>query len=297
MMITEDFMNLVKVRNIPECNYKAIFFKGKTLRIALDPTQKIIELIHPEFYDVKITNQCFGNCKWCYQNSEKDGAHAVGAVKKIKNFFGLMNKNDRPFQVAIGGGEPTLHPEFEQILLTFYDLGITPNYTTNGMFIEKGILEIEKILIYTQLYCGGIAISCHPHLEQFWKNAFIMFKNSNIRINFHIIISDIESIDYFLKIYNLYFEEIDYFVLLPYVSQGRAVQKNVEVKILFDILKNKIKDINKVAFGAGFYSFLKEDNFCQVSLYDPEAFSKYLDLTNMNLYKSSFDTKILKNVS
>ena len=53
---------MIKVRIFPEHNYKGIYFNDKTMRIALDPTKPITELTFPEFYDVKITGYCEGEC-------------------------------------------------------------------------------------------------------------------------------------------------------------------------------------------------------------------------------------------
>ena len=70
----------------------------------------------------------------------------------------------RPYQVAIGGaGEPTLHPDFCEVLKTSRELDIMPNYTTNGMHLS------DKILYATKEYCGGVAVSTHKHLK--WGKA------------------------------------------------------------------------------------------------------------------------------
>jgi len=295
MMIKDNFMGgtdaMIRTRHFSECNYKAVYFNGKTLRLAMDPKQDISELPYPEFYDVKITNMCEGGCSWCYQSSYKNGKHAENALEKINEFFGSMDENQRPFQVAIGGGEPTMHPDFNKILMAFYKLNITPNYTTNGLFAKWPIALLDHLLNYTSLYCGGVAISCHPHLEEYWNNAFTLLQNAKIHTNFHLIISDESSIEYFLNVYNTYGDTPEYYVLLPYIAQGRAVCKDLAFDKLFKILKTEISDISKIAFGAGFHPYLTEDNFCNVSLYDPEAFSKYLDLTDMKMYRSSFDVE------
>lgn len=55
----------MKIRTFPEKNYKAIYFNGKTIRIALDPSKPIQELDFPEFLDVKLTGKCFGKCEYC----------------------------------------------------------------------------------------------------------------------------------------------------------------------------------------------------------------------------------------
>jgi sulfatase maturation enzyme AslB (radical SAM superfamily) len=277
-MLTAEEM--IKARVFPASNYKAFWFNGKTIRIAIDPKIAIKELQYPEFYDVKITGYCEGNCPWCYMDSSRSQPHYMDAVKKINSFFGRMSANERPFQVAIGGGEPTSHPEFEAILKAFKDLGIEPNYTTNGMEVD------DHIVNWSHKYCGGVAVSCHPHLRTFWERAAQIYLEKNIRLNFHIIISDAESIEYFLEIYNKWHTQIDYFVLLPYTVQGRAAKKIIN----WDLLVAKLpRPTEKIAFGAGFYPYLiRGDHNIQVSLYEPEIMSKFLDLKDMQIYPSSF---------
>jgi len=272
---------MIKTREFKESNYRAVWYNGKTIRLALDPSQPITELEYPEFYDVKITGYCEGKCPWCYMDSSQDDPHYANSIDKIKNYFGVMSCNQRPFQVAIGGGEPTSHPQFIDILNAFKDLGIEPNYTTNGMWSGDEILNASKE------YCGGVAVSCHPHLKKFWVSAAEKYLSMNIKLNFHIIISDIESVDYFTEIYNEWKDRIDYFVLLPYESQGRAVERDINWKYLVSVLPQKTKQI---AFGAGFYPYLlRKDHKIKVSLYEPEIMSKFLDLKDMKLYKSSFN--------
>lgn len=303
---------MIKYRIDKEHNYKAIYCNGKTIRIALNPKIPITEIDYPEFYDVKITNKCnsgivdtsivnvvhgfnkdfyahkkcysnYDSCRYCYQNSNIDEPHFDNILEKTNNYFGSMSDNEKPFQVAIGGGEPTLHPDFVKLLKLFYDINITPNYTTNGVDIP------EKILGATKKYCGGVAISCHRHLEKYWKKSIDLFLKNKILLNLHIIISDKESINYFYDIFNEYRDKIDYFVLLPYIAQGRATQKEIDYIYLTNIL-NKIEDVSKIAFGANFYKYLTDNkNKWDVSLYEPEIFSAYLDYKDMKLYKSSFN--------
>jgi len=272
---------MVKKRIFPENNYKAFWFNGKTIRTAIDPKKEITELKYPEFYDIKITGYCEGQCPWCYMSSSANDNHYDNAIEKIKGYFGPMSINERPFQVAIGGGEPTAHPEFIDILETFKNLGIEPNYTTNGMW--KG----QKILDASKKFCGGVALSCHPHLIPAWSKAANKYLSESIKLNFHIIISGKESIDYFMKVYSEWGEEIDYFVLLPYTPLGRAIKKEINWEYLVKILP---VNTQKIAFGAGFYPYLlKKDHNIKVSLYEPETMSKFLDLRDMKLHPSSFN--------
>lgn len=283
MVVGMDKNTNVKIRLFPESNYKAVFFNGKTIRMVIDSSKPITELKYPEFYDVKITGKCHGNCPWCYQDSTPGDNHYYDALEKIDNFFGNMTENQKPFQVALGGGEPTLHLQFIDILKKFHSLGIMPNYTTNGMSLTQDIIAATK------KYCGGVAVSCHEHLTGFWELAVDALTVENIKVNLHIIISGKKSIDKFRGIFNKYKGIVDHFVLLPHIAQGRASSKDLQYEYLFNEI-DKLKT-NQMAFGALFYPYLlnNEKRF-DVSLYEPEIMSKYLDLNDMKLYKSSFET-------
>jgi organic radical activating enzyme len=274
----------MKTRVLPQNNYKAVYLDGKTLRFQIDDKKPITELEYPEFYDVKLTSKCNGQCPYCYQDS-KITEDCIPILDKFKKIFSSLSENNRPFQIAFGGGEPTLHYEFIEILKACYDLGITPNYTTNGTHLTKEILEATK------KYCGGVAISCHQHLD--WERGVQQLRNEDIKINLHIIISDKESIDRFLRIYKQHQDKIAYFVLLPYETFGRAPKKEIDFEYLDSKMTGKEENI---AWGANFYKFLKDNSKYKVSLYEPESMSKYLDLTltEPKLYLSSFNLTEVK---
>lgn len=278
----------MKVRIFPESNYKAIHMNGKTIRIALDSKKPITELKFPEFYDVKVTGKCFGNCPWCYQDSMETCKHPENALQKFSDFFGSLSENEKPFQIAFGGGEPTESPDFLALLIKSNLLGITPNYTTNGMWTRRTECEQLIIILTTQKYCGGVAVSTHPQLEQYWRPAVNKYLENDIFTNLHIIISDKDSIDKFISIYKEFTGKVKYFVLLPLTAQGRAKEASIDWDYLQSQIEGSPKDI---AFGANFYPYLMKDKKrFNVSLYEPEIMSKYLDLTDMKIYPSSFST-------
>lgn len=275
----------IKTRIEKESNYKSVWCNGKTLRFALNQRENIKELKYPEFYDVKITGNCEGNCSYCYMDSKPE-KHYENILSKTKSFFGNISIENRPYQVAIGGGEPTSHPDFIDLLKLFdNELNICPNYTTNGMFIKSS--NSEEILEASKKYCGGVAVSCHGHLDEYWMLAANKFYEYEIKLNFHIIISDKKSIDRFTKIYDEWNNKVEYFVLLPYGNQGRAIKKEIE----WDYLVSKLPlNQSKIAFGANFYPYLQKGNHnIKVALYEPEIMSKFLDLKDMKIYPSSFN--------
>lgn len=283
----------IKTRVFPESNYKGIYINGKTLRVALDPSKPITELKYPEFYDVDIfetmNGLCRANCPWCYLKGNINGKCVTDAAKRITDYFGPMTANQRPFQVAIpGSGELFEHPDWENILKAFHDLDITPNYTTNGMWVDKDNSEQLRIINVTKELCGGVAVSCHPHIKEYWEVAALVYHRNNIKLNFHNIISDKESIDRFINIYDEWKDKVDYFVLLPHGNQGRAESANKTIE--WGYLVSKLpEDQKQLAFGANFYPYLlKGDHNIKVSLYQPEIMSKFLSLDKMELHNSSF---------
>jgi sulfatase maturation enzyme AslB (radical SAM superfamily) len=277
----------MKQRVFKDKNYKGIFINNKTIRIALDSDKDIKELDYPEFYDVKITPYCKGGCGYCYMDSRANYKHTEDIIQKLNTIFEPMSQNERPFTIAIGGGEPTTAPQFCEFIKAVDELGIVPNYTTNGMFIKEHYKR--DILEVTEKYCGGVAVSCHDHLKKYWHPAVKeLLKLKDTEVNFHHVIFNRKSIDYFVDIFNEFKDEIDHFVLLPHIPQGRAIEKEIDL----EYLTSKVESDDKLAFGAGFHPFLKskEGRKYKVSLYEPELLSKFIDLGNMTLYPSSFCT-------
>ena len=263
----------MKARYFPEHNYRAIFHNGSTLRIAIDPNKPISKLDYPEIIDISLGDKCeTGRCRYCYASGNPRGRHYTNVTKKVEGYFGPLTTNQRPFQVAIGGQqEPLEHPEFWDVIHKFRELDIVPNYTTNGVLFNEEIAEKTRM-------CGGVALTLHTHLKEHWQKTLELCAKFGIKPNVHIIISDKESmslIDYAAN------QEIDNIVLLPYMNIGFA--KRNPRSILFDQLERKIdtlysKGVKNIAFGAGFFYWLKEKAKWDVSLYEPEVVSSYLIL-------------------
>lgn len=284
-----------RVKMYPESNYKAIFSGGKTYRIAIDETKPIEKLPYPEFLDIDIFGfggLCNGGCSYCYLSGSHKGGYVEDAVEKIIDHFGSMDEHDRPFQVALpGSGEGYLHPRFPDILIALHSLGITPNYTTNGMWSKESPSYVKILMETTRDFCGGVAVTCHVHLEKYWGESLRWLNLFGIRTNVHFVISDKNSVDYFSEKFHEYYDLFDVAVLLPYGVQGRAQkQRDIEWDYLMKVLKED--DMEKVSFGANFYSYIvseKSDVLKNLSVYSEKKFSGFLDLSTMRLHESSWN--------
>lgn len=284
-------LSSIRKRVDPAANYSAVFFNGRTLRSPIDPKKPITELAFPEFYDLSPGNKCSGGCTYCYAGALKKGKHYTNLARKVTEFFGKMTLNQRPFQVAIGGEqEPLENPEFWLMCAALRELGIVPNYTTNGMFVNDRNIEL------TLKYSGNAAVTLHPHLEKFWRRALARFAEAKVRLNVHTIISDAASVEHTAKLYAEYVESgmVEYFVLLPYMNYGHA--KNDPRQIDYAALEKWVDSVysqGKLAFGANFYNFIrKHAHKYDVSLYPPEIMSKYLILDDaMQVSNNSFEKR------
>lgn len=264
--------------------YKAFFTNSyKTVRLTDGHP------LTPELEDVAINAKCYANCTYCYTSAVKEGMNFTNVIEKADEVWGRLSLNDRPFQIAIGGaGEPTLHPDFISFIKKVKQLDIVPNYTTNGMHLNDSILEA------TEMYCGGVALSYHPHIKPVYTKAMSQLSSIKTKLNTHVIISDDTSFNDLLEIVDKY-NAIDYFVLLPYQAVGRA--KEINVIPTWDKLFNWIASLetklqNKFAFGALFYNYIisKAIPF-KMSIYNPDVYSGYR-LMNENyktVYRSSYD--------
>ena len=108
----------------------------------------------PELVDVKITDYCPFGCEFCYQGSTKKGIHAEH--DKIANLAYQLQTLD-VFEVALGGGEPTMHPQFRNVIKTFANFNIVPNFTT----FSRSWIKDDKLIDTIRKHVGGIGVSIH----------------------------------------------------------------------------------------------------------------------------------------
>lgn len=103
---------------------------GTKVRLSLlDDNTPYTKSIVPELVDVKITDYCDFNCPWCYENSSPSGLHAQ--LPYLRMLIGQL-ADAGVFEIALGGGEPTMHPNFLDILNTCSYHGITTNLSTRN---------------------------------------------------------------------------------------------------------------------------------------------------------------------
>ncbi len=127
-----------------------------------------------------------------------------------------------PFQVALGGGEPTEHPQLLEILKETRSRQIIPNLTTNGYSVSREHIEAFKKL------CGAVAISSIDINSELHSNMLRLI-SAGVRTNLHFVLSESSiqlAIDILQGKYDLELKGLSAIIFLTHKAMGRARPKD-----------------------------------------------------------------------
>jgi organic radical activating enzyme len=100
------------------------------------------ESVFPESMDVKITDYCDAGCKWCHEDSTTKGKH--GDLESVVNIYKQMPKG---VEIAIGGGNPLSHPQFDEFVRELSSFGVICNVTVNEFhWTNETVSRLEKLI-------------------------------------------------------------------------------------------------------------------------------------------------------
>ncbi len=245
----------------------------------------------PELADISISNRCSKGCAFCYRNSTPDGGMlTLGEYKLILDELTSPTWGP-PFQIALGGGEPTDHPQLIEILEETKSRGIIPNLTTNGDNLS--LIQIEAF----KRFCGAIALSVSTINSVKISSLLSALSQAGVRTNIHFLLSK-SSIEIATGIingkYDYVFRQANAVIFLTHKPMGRAnptdcILFNQELQNFLTIV-NKPKSKIRFGFDACFVPLLlKYTNIDQrfVDSCECGLFSVYID-EKMNVKPCSF---------
>ena len=105
----------------------------------------------PLYVYIELTDSCNMNCKFCSVKNKNKNYIDIKLLKKILLDLKELNILD----VYYTGGEPLLHPDFEEIINFGYSLGIRQTILTNGLLINKYKYLMDKIMCVCVSLHGG----------------------------------------------------------------------------------------------------------------------------------------------
>lgn len=166
----------------PDYNYFTLFSRqtGAKVRLSFDENVEVSKSSVPELVDMKLTDYCPYGCAYCYQSSTQNGSHAD--YRYVEDLLWHLSDYE-VFEVAFGGGDPTFHPRFHDILKFAWRRHIVPNFSTRNLaFVRDMDYEmLSKV--------GGIALSTSgPNIDK--ELALILSHHGKMKSKFSIQIID-----------------------------------------------------------------------------------------------------------
>ena len=256
----------------------------------------------PELIDMKITDYCDIGCTFCYQDSTPDGVHC--GVDNVENLAKRLYNAGVCCEFALGGGEPTRHPKFPEILDIIKKYGHIVNFTTNDIVgITSNPLLMESIK--NNVSAIGLSISSNKTIDDLVvKTAIKLSENLGVKIVYHTIPDMYESEDIFVDfIKELYSKIVRYdghkylsILMLGYKSTGRG-DDHVDL-ISFQEIKKQFSDSNhlsgiNISIDTKYASdHLEELNKLKIQKYlyyiEEGKISSYYDAVVGKFHKSSY---------
>ncbi len=111
----------------------------------------------PEQLDLKTTDWCDAGCAWCHEGSTTKGKHC-----DVDRTLALFKDMLPGTEIAIGGGDPLSHPEFERLVRGLRGYGVVPSVTVNGRHFDRHRETLERLTSDGQLF--GVGVSYHDRI-------------------------------------------------------------------------------------------------------------------------------------
>lgn len=252
--------------------------------------QKIV-FTRPQLVDLKITDYCDIGCTYCYQNSTKTGKHA--SLDDIRRIIWLLQELE-VFEIAIGGGEPTSHPNFIEILESCRDSNIIPNFTTKNFKWLEDKEYLQKVLNLT----GGIAFSVNDYF--IIKKLGILLENCkdytrNNKINLQVVLGTVNEFTFKRILEEAHYWNFNVTLLGPKQTGRGKNFKYQDYSFWIKVIK-QLKDEYKcpsigidTCIAKEFEIQLKENQINECMYYTKEGtVSCYIDAVTNLLYPSSY---------
>lgn len=112
-------------------------------------------LVFPRFISLELTNKCNMKCVHCYSSSKSTNSNFI-SFEKVKEIIDEASYYGTEF-IALGGGEPLLHPDIFDIISYACNKNVEIELVTNGMLLStENIMKLNKSgLRYIQVSLDG----------------------------------------------------------------------------------------------------------------------------------------------
>lgn len=247
----------------------------------------------PDSMDIKITNCCDGInghvCSWCHEKSTPKGQH--GDIMS-ESFIDKLH----PYtQLALGGGNVLLHPDFEDFLFKCQDLRLVPSITVHQEHFIQHAWGIHTLCKHKLIY--GLGVSLTEPTEKF-LNYISDFPTAVIHV-----IAGVNTVEQLRQMANRHLK----ILILGYKTFGRGIEYGSKYQ---NSIAANIKELNQALpqmIEEKWFDNISFDNLALKqldikSLLSPEQWERfymgkdgtstmYVDMVNREFAKSSTSSK------
>lgn len=217
-----------------------------------------LDFFYPEYcesIDLKITNKCYGNgnglCAMCHECSSPEGKH--GDVLNLPFLDTLL-----PYtEIAIGGGNPLLHPDLIQFLKVLKTRKLIANMTVNQWTFMKSFDYLKNLVDEKLIY--GVGVSLTDANDKFIED---VKEFPNVVIH---VINGIISREHMQKLANNGLK----ILILGYKEFGRGNEFYADSGDEINILKREMYDALPDIINDGWFKCVSFDNLAIKQL-DPK---------------------------
>jgi len=269
-------------------NYNvSIYSDGTKVRETLVPEDTVFISEFPECMDIKITNQCDMNCPYCHENSTIDGLH--GELLNNQFIETLI-----PYtELAIGGGNPLVHPQLIEFLKLLKSRNIIANITVNQYHFIKYKQLID--MIYSKDLIKGLGLS-FTHYDETFVEMLKDYPNAVLHV-----INGVVSYKDLIKMYNKNLK----LLILGYKNIRRGIDYyNQEVedkkKVIYDNICEIINGFKVVSFDnlaikqLDLRRIFTDKDWNEFYMGDDGQFTMYIDMVEEEFALSSTSPKRFK---
>lgn len=208
-----------------------------------------------ESMDLKITNKCYGNgnglCVMCHECSSPEGKH--GNILNLPFLDTLL-----PYtEIAIGGGNPLLHPDLVQFLKGLKARKLIANMTVNQWTFTQSLDYLKSLVDEKLIY--GVGVSLTEPNDKFIE-AVKEFPNVVIHV-----INGITGREHMQKLANNGLK----ILILGYKEFGRGNEFYADSGAEINILKRELYDTLPDIINNGWFKCVSFDNLAIKQL-DPK---------------------------
>lgn len=129
---------------------KIILFPDKIKEISRVASNELeVDATYPVSVELSLTDACQLKCIWCSDYCLRSRDKACMNTERVKLLLNDLKSQNTRGIVIEGGGEPTLHPDFESIVEYAHGLGLSLGLITNGIrsLSEEAISRFDWIRV------------------------------------------------------------------------------------------------------------------------------------------------------